>query len=109
MFPSLVSIAALCVLGSVKADHIHIGDDCSVDGSRFFDFAFGGSYRMAGVLGCMLEGQTGCYCAPILGDGDPLTHSIWRCESLHNIEFGMCPAKESIPRGYATQHFILQA
>jgi hypothetical protein len=36
MFRSLLSIAALCVLASVKADHIQIGDDCGVDGSKFF-------------------------------------------------------------------------
>jgi hypothetical protein len=105
MFRSLLSIAALCVLASVKADHIQIGDDCGVDGSKFLDFSFGGSYRVSGAPGCTLEGQTGCYCAPIVGDGDPTANWIWQCESLHNIEFGpkggkTCPAVEPVPRGY---------
>jgi hypothetical protein len=76
-FVLLLLITALCVLASVKADHICIGDDFGVDGDRLSNFLFGGSYPMVRALGCTLEGQTGSYCAPILGNGDPTAHWIW--------------------------------
>lgn len=94
-----------CTLAAASGDHgFHEGDTCGVKSSDFFNGYFVGDYLVAGAEGCTLaDGQTGCYCAPDLTDGQSLGEWKWQCNGL--VAFGpadgkTCPSTIPVPKGY---------
>lgn len=93
-----------CTLAAASDGGFHEGDTCGVKSSDFFNGYFVGDYLVAGAEGCSLaDGQTGCYCAPDLTDGQSLGEWKWQCNGV--VAFGpadgkTCPSTIPVPKGY---------
>jgi hypothetical protein len=88
------------------------GDSCGVKSSDFFNGYFVGDYLVAGAEGCTLgDGQTECYCAPDLTDGQSLSEWKWQCNGV--VQFGpaegkTCPDTIPAPKGYEDLQVVLK-
>lgn len=107
---TFASLAMFTCGGWRLAAAVKIGDKCGISGSELLSPDFEGRFTVSGP-GCSIGSEAECYCAPVLGDNQPLSEWAVQCNSdaTGAVPFGpidnkVCPTNIPVPAGFKGQN-----